>query len=188
MPQITQLATVFASQLFWLAVVFGIIFFVVGRRMVPQIRSTVAVREQKIAEDVEKAKAARAAADTTEAEWRARMDEARLEAARVAQEARRQIALENEARIKAALDKVDAKVDKARQRIWTSVQAARAELETVASDAAQQMVQQLTGLKVGGDEAARAVAAELQMLGGQGQPDPAMLGKGKSKRAASRAR
>ena len=35
MPQIEQLPFIFFSQLFWLAVVFGIIFFVIGRGMVP---------------------------------------------------------------------------------------------------------------------------------------------------------
>ena len=40
MPQITQLADVFASQLFWLTVMFGLIFFGVGRGMLPKINST----------------------------------------------------------------------------------------------------------------------------------------------------
>ena len=41
MPQITQLPFIFFSQLFWLAIVFGIIFFGIGRGMLPKIQSTV---------------------------------------------------------------------------------------------------------------------------------------------------
>src|SRR5919107_1206353 len=81
MPQIEQLPYIFFSQLFWLLVVFGIIFFGIGRGMLPKIQSTVDAREKKIAEDLERAQAARAAAEETEAAWRARMDAARVEAA-----------------------------------------------------------------------------------------------------------
>ena len=37
MPQIEQLSEVFASQLFWLIVTFGLIYFVIGRGMMPKI-------------------------------------------------------------------------------------------------------------------------------------------------------
>ncbi|MBA4353454.1 MAG: ATPase, partial [Novosphingobium sp.] len=40
MPQIEQLATTYASQVFWLLVFFGIIFFVIGRGMVPKVMAT----------------------------------------------------------------------------------------------------------------------------------------------------
>src|SRR6478672_9146885 len=105
MPQITQLPLIFASQLFWLAIVFGIIFFGIGRGMLPKIQSAVDAREKKIGEDLERAQAARAEADETEAAWRERMDAARVEAARLAQEAKQESARKTEARIKSAADK-----------------------------------------------------------------------------------
>ena len=65
MPQLNQLPDIFWSQLFWLAVVFGIIFFAIGRGMVPKIQGTVQLREDKIAKDLEAAQAARHAAEGT---------------------------------------------------------------------------------------------------------------------------
>ena len=102
MPQIEQLPFIFFSQLFWLAVVFGIIFFVIGRGMVPKIQGTVELRDAKIAEDLERAQAARAEADATEAQWRERMDAARAEAGRLAQEAKQSSALATEATVTVA--------------------------------------------------------------------------------------
>ena len=93
MPQIEQLPFIFSSQLFWLAVVFGILFFGIGRGMLPKIQSTVEARETKIAEDLQRAEAARVAAEETEAAWRARMDAARAEAAKLSQEAKQASAL-----------------------------------------------------------------------------------------------
>ena len=92
MPQIAQLPYIFWSQLFWVALVFGFIFFVIGRGMLPKIQGTVELRDRKIAEDLERAQAARAGAEATEAAWRARMDAARAEAARLAQEAKQESA------------------------------------------------------------------------------------------------
>lgn len=162
MPQITQLPYIFGSQFFWLVVVFGIIFFVIGRGMLPKIRSTAEVREKAIADDLAKAQAARAVADATEAAWRERADAARVEAAKVAQEARQASARAAEKRIKAAVGRIDEKADLAAQRIRDAVTAARTELEAVAAEAAQEMVERLTGMKIDRKEAAKAVAAELR--------------------------
>jgi F-type H+-transporting ATPase subunit b len=163
MPQITQLPFIFFSQLFWLALIFGFIFFVIGRGMLPKIQGTVELRDRKIAEDLEGAQAARAAAEETEAAWRARMDAARADAARLAQEAKQQSARETEARVKAAADKISIKVESSEAKIRESLASARAEIETVAADATRDMIQRLTGMTVDPKEAAAAVKAELNV-------------------------
>ena len=161
MPQIEQLPYIFFSQLFWLAVVFGIIFFGIGRGMLPKIQGTVDLREKKIAEDLERAQAARAGADETEAEWRGRMDAARAEAARLAQEAKQASARDTEAKVKAAADKINLGVESSEAKIRDAVMSARAEIEKVAAEASRDMVQRLTGIKVDPREAAAAVKSEL---------------------------
>src|SRR5215217_2628986 len=152
MPQIEQLPFIFFSQLFWLAVVFGILFFVIGRGMLPKIQGTVQLRDAKIAEDLERAQAARSEAEGTEAEWRQRMDAARAEAARLAHEAKQASARDTEA-----------KVESAQQRIREAFGSARSEIEAVAADATQEMVARLTGIQVDSNEAANAVKAELNV-------------------------
>ena len=161
MPQLTQLSEVYLSQFLWLAIALGFIFFVIARGMVPKIQATVDAREQRIASDLEAAQKARAAADETEAAWRARMDAARADAARIAQEAKAQSGRDMEAKVKAAADKINLKVESAQANIRDSLAAARGEIETVAAEAAQEMVQRLTGIAVDKKEAAAAVKAEF---------------------------
>jgi F-type H+-transporting ATPase subunit b len=163
MPQLSQLSEVLLSQLLWLAVALGFIFFVIARGMVPKIQATVDQREGKIAADLERAQAARREADETEAAWRARMDAARADAARVAQDAKNESARQTEAKVKAAADKINLKVESAERKIREAVASARAEIEAVAAEATQQMVELLTGLKVDKKEAAAAVKAELNV-------------------------
>jgi F-type H+-transporting ATPase subunit b len=163
MPQITQLPFIFFSQLFWLLLVFGIIFFGIGRGMLPKIQGTVDAREKKIAEDLERAQAARARAEETEAAWRARMDAARAEAALLAQEAKQESAKATEAKVKKGADKIALKVESSEAKIREAFVSARAEIEAVAAEATRDMVQRLTGIQVDSKEAAAVVKAELNV-------------------------
>jgi F-type H+-transporting ATPase subunit b len=98
------------------------------------------------------------------------MDATRADAAGIAHKARQESAREIEVRIKAALEDIDAKVDQARLRIRSAVEAARAELDATAVEAAQEMVEKLTGLKVDRRDAAKAVADELAATPRTDQP------------------
>jgi F-type H+-transporting ATPase subunit b len=163
MPQLSQLSEVYLSQFLWLAIALGFIFFVIARGMVPKIQATVDAREQRIAGDLEAAQKARTAADETEAAWRARMDAARADAARIAQEAKSQSGRDTEAKVKAAADKINQKVESAQAQIRDAVNAARAEIESVAVEATQEMVRRVSGVSVDKKEAAAAVKAELNV-------------------------
>jgi F-type H+-transporting ATPase subunit b len=157
MPQINQLADAAYSQFFWLLLVLAILYFGIGRMMLPKIQSTVDSRDQRIAGDLAAAQAARSAAEETEAAYRARMDESRGEALKVAQAAKVSSAKATEERVKAANGEIGAKVEAAEARIRTATEAALGEIESVAAEAAREMVERLAGLSVDSDEAARAV-------------------------------
>ncbi|HEX8241538.1 MAG TPA: ATPase [Allosphingosinicella sp.] len=157
MPQINQLALAAYSQFFWLLLVLAIIYFGIGRMMLPKIQSTVEARDQRIAGDLAAAQAARTAAEETEAAYRARIDSTRGEALKVAQAAKVSSARAGEERVRAANEEIGAKLEAAEARIRSATEATLGEIEAVAAEAAREMVERLAGLSVGSDEAARAV-------------------------------
>ena len=161
MPQINQLPDIFFSQLFWLAVVFGIIYFWIGRGMVPKIQSVVEDRDNKIADDLAAAQRAREQAEATEEAYRERIDASRSEAMKVAQEAKHQAALDTEKRLKAVDAKIGKKVEEAEAKIRAAAEAARRDLEPVAAEAASALVAKLTGQKIAAKDAEPAVKAVL---------------------------
>ena len=161
MPQLSQLSEVLLSQLLWLAIALGFIFFVIARGMVPKIQATVESREKRIASDLEAAQQARLAADATEEAWRARMDAARAEAARIAAEAKQASARDTESKVQAAADKIARKADAAEDKLRAAVESARAEIEAVAAEATRDMIAKLTGARVDSKQAAQAVKAEM---------------------------
>ena len=78
MPQISQLALVYQSQWFWLALTLAAIFFLVGRGIVPKVEATVDARDAKIAADLAEAERLRGEAEAKEAAWRKQMNDVHL--------------------------------------------------------------------------------------------------------------
>ena len=161
MPQINQLASVAYSQFFWLLLVLALLYFGIGKFMLPKVQSTVDARDKRIADDLAAAQAARVAADETEAAYRARIDESRGEALKVAAAAKASSAKATEERMRAANEANQAKVAEAEARIRAAADAARAESEGVAAEAAQDMVDRLAGVKVSAAEAKAAVKGAM---------------------------
>ncbi|GAA4015560.1 hypothetical protein GCM10022280_12920 [Sphingomonas swuensis] len=161
MPQIAQIPEIFASQLFWLVITFGLLFLVVGLGMVPKIQGTVDLRDSRIAADLQTAASARETANRLEADYRAALDRSRAEAARVAAEAKATAAQATEARVKAADASAQVKLEDASRRIAEARSSAQAEIEAVAAEAAAAMVSRVAGLTVDEGTARAAVQQEL---------------------------
>ncbi|MGB5078987.1 MAG: ATPase, partial [Sphingorhabdus sp.] len=88
MPQIAQILETYASQFFWLLIVFGLIYFVIGLGMLPKIEANIDARDRKIADDLAAAERARAEADSLEDGGSAQIAAARAVAQSKANEAK----------------------------------------------------------------------------------------------------
>jgi len=133
MPQIEQLAATYGSQIFWLLITFGLVFFIVGRMMAPKVVETVDKRDQQVAADLAEAEAARRAADEAEEQWRQQENASREQAKRKLAEARAAGAKASEQRLSAAGVEVDARVAEAEQRIAAAQSSAMSEINAVAA-------------------------------------------------------
>ncbi len=161
MPQLSQLPYVLWSQLLWLAVGLGFIFFVIARGMVPKIQRTVDSREKHISDDLEAAKLAREQAEQTESEYRERIDASRTEAMKLAQAAKQAGAREVEERARAVDAEIGKKVEKAEAKIRKAAEEASRDLDAIAVEATRELYSKLTGQTVPAAEATRAVKAVL---------------------------
>src|SRR5436853_641494 len=138
MPQLSQLAVAAYSQFFWLLLVLGLIYFGIGKFMLPKIQSTIDAREKQVTGDRAAAEDARSAAHETEAAYRARMDESRADAMKVAQAAKAAGAKAIEERTKAVNAANAATIEAAEARIRAATETALADIENVAAEAAQE--------------------------------------------------
>ncbi|KKI19145.1 F0F1 ATP synthase subunit B family protein [Sphingomonas sp. Ag1] len=161
MPQISQLAATWASQLFWLVITFGIVFFVVGRGMLPKVQKTIDSRDRSIAADLAAASAARDAADKVEADWRVRDQANREKAQALVAEARQRAAKATEKRLSLAAADQAQQIAAAEADIKAATERALGEIETIAAEAAQEIVARVSGIQVSTDEARGAVKASM---------------------------
>ncbi|MFM7402521.1 MAG: ATPase [Erythrobacter sp.] len=162
MPQIAQLMETYASQIFWLLIFFGAVYFFVGRGMVPKVLATVAERDGQIAADLATAEAARSAADAAEADWRARENANRASAQETLAKAKAEATLATEKRLAAAQVGIDARLAEAEAAIAATRASALADIENVAVEAAQDIVNRLAGIKVTDKQAKAAVMGVMR--------------------------
>jgi F-type H+-transporting ATPase subunit b len=161
MPQIDQIAEIYASQLFWLVIVFALLYFGIGKAMLPKIEQTIEGRDARIKGDLAAAEAARQQADAAEEAYLAKLNESRAAAQAETAAAKHKATLDAEARVKAADSEVQAKAAAAEAALAAQLAEASAGIESVAAEAAQEIVARVSGLNVDRAEAARAVKTAL---------------------------
>ena len=161
MPQLDQLALAYQSQWFWLAIVLGTIFFVVGRWIVPMVEQTIDDRDARISADLAEAERMQDEAEASEEAWRAKVNEARADAQAITSAAREQAQADLEKKIAKADAEIAVKTDKAEADLDAALQSAMTEIESVAVEATQDIVVKLTGASVSSAEARAAVSGAL---------------------------
>jgi len=161
MPQIAQIAETYASQIFWLIIIFGLIYFGIGKAMLPKVGGVVEARDKKIADDLAEASRARASADEIESDYRAKIDAAHADAVQAAQAAKAKATADAEKRVKSADAELAQKVAEAEAKLSAAKSDALAGIETVAAEAAVDIVGKVSGAAVSQDAALDAVKAAM---------------------------
>ena len=157
MPQISQLAATYSSQIFWMLLIFGAVFFLVGRGMAPRVIATMEGRDQQIAADLAAAEGARRDADAQDDAWRTQANSQRATAQAMISAAKTDAAKAAEARLSAAGAVADARLTEAESRIAAARDGALGEIETLAAEAAADIAARVAGLSVNADAARAAV-------------------------------
>ncbi|HEV7254800.1 MAG TPA: F0F1 ATP synthase subunit B [Mesorhizobium sp.] len=150
----------FASQLLWLAISFGLFYWFMNRVVMPRLAGIMAARQGRIAGDLERAAAAKTEADAAVAAYEQALAEARATANRIGQEASDKAKADAEAERRQAEAALDARLQEAQASVENVKASAMANVGSIARDAAEAIVRQLTGKDVepGAVEAAVASA------------------------------
>jgi F-type H+-transporting ATPase subunit b len=160
LPQLDT--TTFASQIFWLAVSFAVLYFVIARIASPKIGGVIEEREARIKGDLDAAADAKKASEAAIAGYEKAFADARGRAAKLSEEIRVKVLAEANARTEAAEKQLAADMQKAEVRIAEMRSGALARLSTIARDTAADIVQKLTGDNAPAAELDAAVNAVLK--------------------------
>jgi F-type H+-transporting ATPase subunit b len=156
MPQLD--VTMWPPQLFWLAITFLALYYVVSRVIIPKTGGVIERRRLTVENDLGAAQRLKAETDLAVKAYEAALAEARQKANAIAAANRDRLSAEADAE-RAKLDAALAeKIASAEKGILAAKTRALADVQSVAADIASEIVGRLTGSKVSPAEAAAAVA------------------------------
>jgi F-type H+-transporting ATPase subunit b len=152
-------STYFASELFWLAICFVVLYLLLARVILPRIGGILEDRRDRIARDLDQAERLKQQSDDALAAYERALAEARSGAYAIAAEARDAAKAEADERQAATEAELDKKLAEAGTRIDEIKAKALADVSDIASDAAEAVVQRLLGKKPTAAELRTAVEA-----------------------------
>lgn len=136
----------FFSQIAWLVVSFGALYFLMSRVTLPRIGRILEERHDRIARDLEEASQRRAESEAAQASYEKALIEARNKANAIAGEARNRLAAESEANRKSLEAMLATRLEEAEGRIGATKTEALSHVRGIAVDTAQAIVNRLIGV------------------------------------------
>lgn len=152
-------SSTFASQLLWLAITFGLFYMLMSKVIVPRIGGILEHRRDRIAQDLDEANRLKEEADNAIAAYEQELADARKKASAIAETAREKAKAAAEAERTSTEAELGAKMADAEKSITAIKTKALADVDTIAEDAATDMVKHLLGGTVTKAEVAAAIRA-----------------------------
>lgn len=162
MPQFEP--TWFASQIFWLVVVFFVLYRLLKGQVIPKVAAILAERESRIQGDLDLAKQRRDELEAMQTAYEADLAKARAEAQDQLRAAQARMAEKQAAALDEVTKEIAAQATAAEQRIASEKAAAMADLRSVAVEVASAAAGRLSS---GAVDAGRVEAAVDANMGAQ---------------------
>lgn len=138
-------STTFASQILWLALTFGLFYWIMKNVAVPRIAGILEDRRDRIAGDLAEANRLKQETDEAIASYEQALSEARNKAHGIAQDTRAKLKADNEARREKAEADLADKLAAAESHIAGIKSEALSQIEEIAGDTTSALVEALMG-------------------------------------------
>lgn len=143
LPQLDY--STWASQIFWLFLVFGALYFVLATFILPRLREGLSERSDRISDDLDQASNMQREAEEAEKAYTRSLADARAKAMNVAETTRQSIDAEISSEIEAADIEANKQAEIAEKNISKIKTQALSNIESIASDTASEVVLELIG-------------------------------------------
>lgn len=150
--------TTFASQLFWLALSFGALYWLMNRVVIPRIGGILETRRDRISQDLDEAQRLKEESDAAHAAYEHELAEARGHAHAIAQDARDKAKSKADAEREAVERDLSEQMAGAERQIEEIKNKALAEVDEIAVETTEAIVKQLIGGTLTKSEVTKAVA------------------------------
>lgn len=149
----------FAPQLIWLALTFGLLYFVLSRVALPRIADVIDERANRIKRDLDAAERLKAETDKAIASYEDALGTAKTKAGEIARETRSKLAADVDREKSEIEAQLSAKAAEAEARINAMKEKALGNVNDIAVTTAAAIVGHLTGTEPGPEEVKRALTS-----------------------------
>lgn len=147
----------FAPQLFWLAVTFVLLYWIMSKVALPRIGEVIEERRDRIQRDLAAAERLKGETDKALQTYEKALSDARGSASAIARKTRDELGAEVDKERKAVEDQLAKKLADAEASIAATKTKALASVKDIAGDTVVEIVNALTNINVTKDEAVRAI-------------------------------
>lgn len=140
-------SSTYVSQLVWLAITFGLFYLFLKKVVLPRIEGILEVRSSRISQDLDQAARLKEEADASVAAYEQELADARAKATIIGQQARDGAKAEAEAQRKQVEATLDSRLVEAEARIALIKDAAMRDVDQIAEETADLIVQELVVVK-----------------------------------------
>ena len=152
----------FGSQLLWLAITFGVLYYMMSKVILPRIGSILETRSDRIEQDMAEAQRLKEETDEAVAAYEQSLSDARGKAHGIAQAAREKSKAESDKEMAKVEASLAGKLEKAEEKISKIRNAAMAEVDEIASDTTETVVKTLIGGRVAKAEIKKALQSVVE--------------------------
>lgn len=163
----------FSPQLVWLVITFGLLYFVMARYALPRVGEILEERQNRIDVDLEKAEKLKSESEKLEENYEALTVAARAQASTFLKTERDRIQANIDEKRAQLKSKTEKKIAEAERNIADAKSKAMLDVESIAAQACQVIVSQLSGQKL----TAQAAKKAIQIQSGQIQSSQTQSGK-----------
>jgi F-type H+-transporting ATPase subunit b len=146
MPQLDPSS--FASQIFWLFVSFGLLYFFVRSYIAPRMGAIVETRKSTIHDDLSDAARFKEQSESAIKEYEALLAKAKAESAKLISDAVKRMESEDIERSRAVNDEISERMSESEQKIGESKKRAIRDIAPVINETAREIYQKFTGEKI----------------------------------------
>ena len=157
LPQLDP--TWWPSQLFWLAVTFGVLYWLMATRFLPALGAAIEERRDRIADDLDQASEFKQQAESAETAYNQSLADARAKAQSIAADTRADVDKDISSMQAETAEALDKQIAAAEARIAEMKSDAAAKVREAASETAGAIVEALIDEAPTADAVAKAVAA-----------------------------
>ncbi len=150
-------ATHFPSQLLWLAISFGLLYYLMSRVVLPRLQAGLDARSHRIRGDISEANRLKEQSEKAAQAYEAALAEARAKAHAIAQDSRQSVMAELDAERAKVEAEIEERIAKAEASVRDMKSRALGEVEKIAVDVTSDIVERLVGSAPDAETVRRAV-------------------------------